>query len=406
MGLVSKFAGCVKRGMSFLAGKMIIPASKKSKSFLFSAKNCLLSHPAPTQRFETAANDIDEASLPDGTGVHEPKRGEGRNPNSSEYNDWIRQEVAPAAKENPILGLVIEPIDRGDISIEFEGDAPGKIKDIAFLNTGNVNITNARIEEINVYSDCGKVGLYNCRIDRLYIKVPSRRSAQTTSLVLTQCNVNNLSIEARSLFDLIVYQSNIEIVSVPAPHHGNPFGGSVSLLESHISAKKTEPSMFSYLRRHLEQLDHTPNISMVRALELESERRFERGVSRFLSNWYSFFAAQGMQPGRPLCWALALAVVTGIVLVFYDGGGSMGYSRPEDTTFPGFHEILSESPELRTVFLVLQAPLQPLGLFSAFKVVVANTTLGAFMLAVLGLMGDALIITTVVSLRRRFRMPG
>lgn len=288
-----------------------------------------------------------------------------------------------------------------------------RIQYLSFTGPHSTVIENAIIGKLKLRSsdlydgtrNGPEIILRNCWIGEVWMEKDARAKVELLDCVAQKLDVRDCGT--------VLFWANggvIEYVVTETPGTGTPFKGIAAIKDVYfptnpdVSYHYQGAQTFSTLRSHFEEMENGPLTSLMRGLELECERPLDQGVNKLYSFAYSIFAGYGLKPGRALLWFLISLAVTTVILTQFDGGFP---GLPMDTGYPGARNVFLH-PDwgewARSFYLALQAPFNPLGIFTAKKVVVANTMGGNIGLVLHGLFSDTMLIMAFMSVRRRFKL--
>lgn len=279
------------------------------------------------------------------------------------------------------------------------------------ISTGidKINISNAVIKYINIVGQIQQISLKYCYIGFLHLH---KTQSSQLELILRNCRIGRIIFQPESVHSLSLYDCIVRDIVGPRPSAENPFGGSISFsnVDFAVSSKNSiiygGPQQFRNLRSHLESLENQVEASKMRALELRSELEYETGINRLANQYQRFSGNYGLSPGRPL-W-FTFGIIVSVASFFYlTDGVSFGYAATNDL-YGGWREaFLGEDCSARfarAIGITLQSLVNPLGIFGPRTLLIASTSFGHILTSLQGIVCDILIATTILAIRRRFKL--
>lgn len=265
----------------------------------------------------------------------------------------------------------------------------------------SIHILGGLIHSVRVVRGC-LVDLERCWIGKLHV------TGANTELRLRECWIGTLELGMSSVLLLDMKGGSIRSIKCPTPDaEKNPLVGSVSFSKVEFPTSREARLLkgaqgYRNLRAHLEKLENIQAANIIHAAQLATERHDDTKFD-WATNWlYRLSSNYGTRPWMPLLWALFLYVVALGAIFVFDGGATR-----EGFAYVGWETSLlgddRESKRIRSMILPLQSIINPLGLIGGLKLVVANSGWGNAILAVQGLVTDALLVMAVLAIRKRFR---
>ena len=247
-----------------------------------------------------------------------------------------------------------------------------------------------------------KVDLDGCWIGKL------RVIGAPTELRIRECWIGTLELGMGTVLILNVKGGSIRSISCPPPDsEKNPLMGSVTFssvdFPNSRSARLLKGAQgYRNLRAHLEKLENVQAANIIHAAQLAIERHDDTKFNWAVSWLYRLSSNYGTNSWLPLTWAVFLYFLALAVIHFFDGGATR-----EGFSYTGWETSLTgedrSSKLVRSAILPLQSIINPLGLFGGLKLVVANSGFGQAILAVQGLVTDAMLVMAILAIRKRFR---
>lgn len=279
-------------------------------------------------------------------------------------------------------------------------DSSPEIYNLTINKESKLIVKGAKIYAASV-GNGGELILENCQIKKL-------QCGKRSNIFIKKCWVGEMNLQTKEINNLTIESS--WIFSILSLAELNPFSGSVLFSDVHFvtSAKHSSlfkgPQQFRNLRSHFEKIQNGPAASLMRAKELDSERKNEKGVSKIFSWIYWFFSNYGLNPGRPLIFLLGFFLITAGFVYSYD----KGTLTPREEYLTGWQTRLKNGKEgslfLRSIILPIQSMVNPFGLFNINKPLVPASLLGKLFLTIYGIVADSLIAFTIFGIRKRFKI--
>ncbi|WP_045447854.1 hypothetical protein [Tepidicaulis marinus] len=264
----------------------------------------------------------------------------------------------------------------------------------------------SRIEFIN-HSEYGMVEVRKSDVRQFFVRENSH-----LKLEIEEAHIGFLSLAANSVTDFRVRGGSILNMSIPNPHAGLPFTGSVSF-QSVFFPKNTKvyglsgAQPYRNMRAHLASLQNGPGVSLFHSLEMAVEREELSYFDAMVSWFYGFSSNYGASAGRSLLILLGVWAASILLLCAVDGAvianGACDDPRgiQQAVCSPEVAGSLSRSAILSLQPLTLFGNL--LGVGRSVTIVASNWWVQIF-LVFEGLVATTLLALSVFALRRKFRL--
>ncbi len=281
----------------------------------------------------------------------------------------------------------------------------GRIGELHISGAHELEISGAVVNVGLIRGGCNLLRFCDCAFKLL----KHESGAAADRIILENCFIGTLDLGDRSIKNLFVYGGTIRTINCPAADAENPLiadalfsdvGFPTSTKESGI-LRGAQP--YRNLRAHFQRLQNYRAANLMRSLELNTELEDEKGLTKWINRINGFFADHGQKPERPLWWAAAIIVFAIIYLTILDGGSL----NPEQQYF-GWRETLVGSDMYdrfrRSLLLVAQSAINPLGALGPRQLLVADTNAGMFVTGLTGVVVDIFALMSIVGIRRCFKM--
>ena len=284
----------------------------------------------------------------------------------------------------------------------FTPETGSHISSLLIDTVNSVSIRGGLIRSIRVKRFRTPVSLDGCWIGKLSIE------SGPATLRISGCWIGTLELALASVENLEVKGGSIRSIECPPPDaEKNPLLGSVTFSNVDFPTSRKARLLkgaqgYRNLRAHLEKLENVQAANIIHAAQLATERHNDTKFDWTINWLYRLSSNYGTNPWAPLLWALFLYIVALGAIFFFDGGATR-----EGFFYAGWETSLldddRDGKRVRSMILPLQSIINPLGLIGGLKLVVANSGWGQAILAVQGLVTDALLVMTVLAIRKRFR---
>lgn len=353
-----------------------------------------------------------ESGPPQQINLAEPLHAQKERPENEIYRDFSQKVLAAATELETPRNVVISgastpyPAFEWDLSQaaalgRFTPTTGSHISELLIDTAESVHILGGLIRSVRLQRGI-KVDLDGCWIGKLHV------IGAPTELRIRECWIGTLELGMSTVLILNVKGGSIRSISCPPPDsEKNPLMGSVTFSSVDFPNSRSAHLLkgaqgYRNLRAHLEKLENVQAANIIHAAQLATERHDDTKFNWVVSWLYRLSSNYGTNSWLPLTWAVFLYFLALAVIHFFDGGATR-----EGFSYTGWETSLTGedrgSKLVRSAILPLQSIINPLGLFGGLKLVVANSGFGQAILAVQGLVTDAMLVMAILAIRKRFR---
>lgn len=317
----------------------------------------------------------------------------------------VKDTLTKGKKLSLLLGSSVDldtlELRRSELSIQADVEHFGKVTVTKGGGPAKTALDGINIREIHL--GCSSVELSDCIIGKLVIQRDS-----SCKLTVSHCLIGELSIASNSLKQLNLVGGEVGTFSVNWNSNENPIEGDSFLRNLFVATNENQnpyyvgPDALRKMRKVFDAKDNAAAAHQMHGLVLRAEREGDNGVIRFVSWLYGITADYGLKPGRPLLLMLALWALVAMTIYLMDGA-ILGIP---DVSIIGWRDDLQDEDGrlLRSLILPTQTLSNPFGVFGIRQTVIAANWLAQIVIFLQGLLSLALLATTAISIRRRFKV--
>jgi hypothetical protein len=282
----------------------------------------------------------------------------------------------------------------------------------AMSSEGTLHVDALRINTLEVKGDvAGLVTINNCWINEIILS--KNVGAKSLELVILSSKIGWLRFRGGQVRRLEIYNSDIGMIEY-ASNSGveNPVTGlfthsgrsRLAVGERHFRRDRIQE--YRDFRVKTSEVTDTNTSSVLRAIELRAERKFESIFVRLTSFLFDFFVSYGNVPERSLVFALMIMAYNG---VFFGLSGSWAVSGDSCDGGSGLEWVgtLCERNVLArinaAILIGLQPLMNPLSPLHGGQVISVTNLPGALWLWVSHVAVLLLLAATVIGIRKRMK---
>jgi len=253
----------------------------------------------------------------------------------------------------------------------------------------------------------GKIIFEDCWIFSLNLK--EREASENIRLTLINCHVSSLVLESNSCSSLEVRGGSISQIISPASHLPSPIR---YLFEANDESAffldeipKNQEGVVNYrsLLHHIRSTSSPFTQQLLNAAILKMDRKNDPRFLRLANYFYNIFSGYNTKPGLPLIWSLIFFGVCIYISLLLDLSVSPKSCSMQEVSW--VNRICGDdfiSKVGRSFVLIVNAFLNPFGIFSESSFLKSNSFLFSVFLLISGLLNILWIALAVFSIKTRF----
>ncbi len=153
--------------------------------------------------------------------------------------------------------------------------------DLQTTNLSELRMVSANVRRLQLGAQTKLAKLTNCCIGTLYL--PNNFG---WDINLRNCWIGRLELGTESVRNISIVGGTIRSISCPSTAAKNPIKGSATFRNVDFPTDlkpgwRENAQPYRNMRKHLENLEDSPNANLMRTLELATERHTDRGINKF-----------------------------------------------------------------------------------------------------------------------------